>query len=257
MPTSAPSAVAGLANNNSRSETARSADALDSRRQGFRPSPRPEQIARSIQGRPIDAITLGAGPGRIYLIAGIHGDEPEGQAAVAEIIDRFSRDPRCTLRLVCDMNPDGTHSSMRTNAAGVDLNRNWPARNFRPGRSHGPVPLSEPETSGVHDDILAFAPDLVVVFHSATRAHAPFVNFDGPASDLAAAFADAAKPHAIAWSVVPSMGYPTPGSLGSYLGIDLNIPILTIEFQRGQRSASAIASAIAGLDALAGNLAVP
>jgi hypothetical protein len=30
------------------------------------------------------------------------------------------------------------------------------------------------------------------------------------------------------------MGYPTPGSLGSYLGQDRGIGILTIEFKRGQ-----------------------
>lgn len=216
-----------------------------------------QRIARSIQGRAIDAVTLGFGPARIYLIAGIHGDEPEGIAATASIIEHFARDPRCTIRLVLDMNPDGTHESRRTNAAGVDLNRNWPAANFRPSRTHGPGPLSEPESAGVYDDLLDFAPDLVVVFHSASRAHAPFVNFDGPAAGLASAFANAAKPHAINWSVVPSMGYPTPGSLGSLLGIDRGVPILTIEFQRGQPAPSVAASALAGLDALARELAGP
>lgn len=39
-----------------------------------------------------------------------------------------------TLRVFEDMNPDGTHASSRFNARGVDLNRNFPASNFRSGR---------------------------------------------------------------------------------------------------------------------------
>ena len=47
------------------------------------------------------------------------------------------------------------------------------------------------------------------------------------------AFALAAARSDRRWRVVPEMGYPTPGSLGSYLGVDRGVPILTIEFERG------------------------
>jgi hypothetical protein len=46
------------------------------------------------------------------------------------------------------------------------------------------------------------------------------------------------------------MGYDTSGSLGSYLGIDRNIPILTIEFQRGQDEAVARVELREGLAAV-------
>src|SRR5438093_1211107 len=39
------------------------------------------KIGSSVRGKPIEAVTLGNGPRHIYVIGGIHGDEPEGPAA--------------------------------------------------------------------------------------------------------------------------------------------------------------------------------
>ena len=46
------------------------------------------------------------------------------------------------------------------------------------------------------------------------------------------------------------MGYPTTGSLGSYLGVDQDVPILTIEFQQGQDEAAAASALEKGLAAV-------
>jgi hypothetical protein len=56
------------------------------------------------------------------------------------------------------------------------------------------------------------------------------VNFDGPARELADVFAGAAG---APWDVVADMGYATPGSFGSWMGIDRGVPTLTVELQRG------------------------
>jgi murein peptide amidase A len=204
-------------------------------------------IGRSVRNRPIQAATVGRGPLRIYLIGAIHGDEPEGLAAIDPIAARLST-ASATTRIIRDTNPDGAAAHTRGNARGRDLNRNWPARNFSARSTRGQSPLSEPETAALHRDMLAFNPDLVIVFHSSRSG--PFVNFDGPARDTAAEFVAAARITDSRWRLVPDMGYPTPGSLGSYIGVDRQIPILTIEFRRGQDAASAIAAAIAGLDAV-------
>lgn len=188
---------------------------------------------------------------RIYLIGGIHGDEPEGRCAVPRLAELASTTPTkglATLRIVEDANPDGSAAHRRTNARGRDLNRNWPAANFKPSSGRGPKPLSEPETQALSRDLDAFRPDLVIVFHSI--ATGPFVNLDGPAQSLAEAFASGARSVNPAWKVVAEMGYPTPGSLGSYIGIDRALPILTIEFKRGQDDKSARAAAEAGLAAV-------
>ena len=46
------------------------------------------------------------------------------------------------------------------------------------------------------------------------------------------------------------MGYATNGSLGSYVGVDQGIPILTIEFQLGQDETAARSALERGLSAV-------
>jgi predicted deacylase len=214
----------------------------------------PASVGRSAHGAPLIASTLGSGPLRVYLVGGIHGDESEGQSALADIRRAFASPPLAqlvTLRLLDDMNPDGTAARTRTSSTGVDLNRNWPAANFGSSKGRGSRPLSEPETAAAHADILAFDPHLLVALHSS--GNGPYVNFDGPPSAraLAEKFVAAAGTLAGRWRVVPDMGYPTPGSMGSYFGRDRGIPILTIELRRGDRAAPALAALSNGLRSLA------
>ncbi len=206
-------------------------------------------IGRSRMQRPLEATTVGDGALRVYIIGGIHGNEPEGLAATNRLAGVVACDlSGITARILRDANPDGTAAGTRGNSRGVDLNRNWPAANFARASSRGEAPLSEPETRALEADLRAFGPHLVVVFHSI--ASGPFANFDGPAAGQAEAFADAAKRLDSRWKVVPQMGYRTPGSLGSYLGVDRGIAILTIEFRRGQDQESAALAAEAGIRAV-------
>jgi murein peptide amidase A len=213
-------------------------------------------IGESVEGRVIEAATLGHGPLRVYIIGAIHGDEAEGLVAIDPLAHDLDSAPLASLattRMVRNMNPDGTAAAMRGNARGIDLNRNWPAANFVPRRRFGTEPLSEPETAAVHADLQNFDPHVIVVFHSARTD--PFVNFDGPAGELAAAFAAAASLAVCptierAWRIIPAMTYPTPGSLGTYMGVDGGVPILTIEFRRGQDAESVLPAARAGVEAV-------
>lgn len=216
-----------------------------------------EVIGSSVEGRPVEAVTLGDGPERVYLIAGIHGDE---RPAVenADRLRLFLEDAlplHVTVRLVRDANPDGTALGTRTNARLVDLNRNWPAASFRPSPGRGPAPLSEPETACVHDDLQDFGPDLVVVLHAARRG--PFANFDGPGREAARRFAAAASAVDPRWYVEADMGYATPGSLGSYVGVDGGLPIVTVELDRRQTAEEAWAGLRAGIAAVLGGSPAP
>ena len=204
---------------------------------GSSAAPQWEPIGTSREGRPVRAMNLGAvdrsvgdrsaKARRVTVIAGIHGDEQEGLRHLPEIIELL-KDAPWDVRLIENASPDGAAAESRTTSTGVDPNRNWPSDNFRPSRRNGPRALSEPEIAAVHGDLLRSKPDLVIVLHSARSG--PFVNFDGPAADEAHRFrAGAGNP----WRVQPSMGYPTPGSLGSWVGVDWGVPILTIEFRRG------------------------
>jgi murein peptide amidase A len=190
-----------------------------------------EVIGTSVQGKPIRAQTIGQGPRKVLFIGGIHGDEAEGAVATAELPAAFEAAglaEAVTLTIIEDANPDGRAARTRGNANGVDVNRNFPAANFdSTDPSNGGTPLSQPESRAVKDTIDRIQPSLVLVAHSWAGRH--FINFDGPAREIAERFsASSGLPVEASSSFAP-----TPGSLGSYFGRDRGIAILTIEVLKG------------------------
>jgi predicted deacylase len=193
------------------------------------------QVGESVEGRPIETVQIGNGPRRVLLIGGIHGDEPEGLPVTEQFARELAADRTATLGatvlVVRDLNPDGTAARTRTNSNGVDLNRNFPASNWDSTASSarmnpGPRAESEPETRILVGLIREFQPDRILVMH-ATRGK-PMVNYDGPARDLAERLSQVNG-----YVTSDTIGYPTPGSLGSYAGVDMKIPIITLELPRG------------------------
>ncbi len=90
-----------------------------------------EQLGRSYEGRPIQVVHVaGAGP-RVLVIGCIHGDECEGTEVTRLLAT--SR-PQADLWLVHQLNPDGYARRNRTNAHGVDLNRDFLAATQRETR---------------------------------------------------------------------------------------------------------------------------
>ena len=124
--------------------------------------PRWRTAAFSHGGRPIELLRLGKGPVRVLWLGGIHGSEPEGAVATDRLPRSLRGVPglldRVTVLLVRNLNPDGRASRRRANARGVDLNRNFPARNFRPSPRTGPRPLSENESRFLFDLIRTYRP---------------------------------------------------------------------------------------------------
>jgi hypothetical protein len=204
---------------------------------GLPPGPEPvpewQVIGRSVEGRPLRMMRVGRGARRVLWIGGIHGDEREGSVATAELPRTFLQVPGAaeavTLTILEDANPDGSAHDTRGNGNGVDLNRNYPATNYLPGADRGTRPLDQPEAKVVYDLVLEERPHAILVAHGWRGDH--FVNFDGPpeAEHLANLFAERSG-----FPVRPSDKItPTPGSLGSWAGRTLKMPILTLEYLRG------------------------
>ena len=211
------------------------------------------EYGASAERRPLVVHSIGSMGPSVLVIGGIHGSEPEGLAPTKALIEHLRQHPvAARVVIVENLNPDGSLVLSRYNARGVDLNRNWPASNFSPGAMRGAEPLSEVETRFGDDLIRRVEPELVIVLHSIPTG--PFVNHDGPARDLAATFAEAADDadQRHMWDVRHEMGYETPGSIGSYLGVDRGVATLTIEFDRGHDEASATAALIAGFESVVG-----
>lgn len=96
--------------------------------QGFRVEPYGE-----IDGYPLLSLTRRT-PGpkpRIYLSAGIHGDEPAGPLALLRLLEQGFFGSQAVWFLCPALNPVGLSRNTRENADGIDLNRD-----YRGTRSH-------------------------------------------------------------------------------------------------------------------------
>jgi protein MpaA len=174
---------------------------------------------------------FGTGPSAVLLLGAIHGNEPMSHRLVERFAAHLLRHPTtiadATVVIASPINPDGLRKRSRHNSRGVDLNRNFPAENwteearFRGGKA----PLSEPEARFVMHLLERFRPRLVISVHSPLHC----LNYDGPARELAVAMG-----RLNGYAVKESVGYPTPGSLGSFVGVDLGVPIITLELPPGE-----------------------
>jgi len=128
------------------------------------------QIGTSVQGRPIMAIhrwTPGA-TRKVLVIGNMHGDERAGMRVVARL-KTATLPANVNLWLIPTLNPDGNAARTRTNARGVDLNRNFPHRWVRAGRGtskwSGARAASEPETRALMAFVAKRRPRTTIVFH--------------------------------------------------------------------------------------------
>lgn len=196
--------------------------------------PKSEVIGRSVRGEPIQMWIFPSdlpAPENVLLFAGIHGDEQSTVGVMRRFVDDLKSQ---NAKLDADVyiiplaNPDGFADRSRTNASKVDLNRNFPANNWKTTQRrtqywNGPSPLSEPESKALHDLVRKVRPIRILSMHS-IKAGRHGNNYDGPAGALAELLASKNG-----YNVLPTMGYPTPGSFGSWAGVDLNIPTITLE----------------------------
>ena len=205
-------------------------------------------IGRSVLGKPILAATIGDGPKRLYIIGGIHGDEPEGPPVAAALPAALSEMPglgEWTIRVVRDMNPDGTARKTRSNQRGIDLNRTWPSPTFKALPPHALKPLSENETAAVHADLQAFNPDVIMVFESSHLG--PTVLGVGKDAKLATKFAGGARLVNPGWQAEFQGRYDVPGSIRSWLAADKKRTLLCVDFKRGRDQASNTAAIRSGI----------
>ena len=184
-------------------------------------------VGSSVEGRPIVAERFGEEGPVVFVMCGIHGNERSsvvfGERLRARLLRGSAESHGVQVLLVQSANPDGVAQRRRTNARGIDLNRNFAASNFEADAAGGPEPESEPETRALRRLIEATEPAAILAIHCCE----PLFDWDGPAEELAETMA-AAMSHDIRFPV-ERLG-ANPGSLGSWAGHDLAIPTVTVEF---------------------------
>jgi murein peptide amidase A len=171
-------------------------------------------------------------PRNILVFSLIHGDELPAGSVGRSWMERLTVvEPRNRWRVIPILNPDGWRKKTRVNARGVDVNRNFPTKDWEkaaleywkkhtksdPRRYPGPTGASEKETRCAIAHIEEFKPDLLLSIHT------PYgvLDFDGP--DIT----PPNFPH-IPWRRLGNY----PGSLGRFMWVDRAKPILTIELHQ-------------------------
>ena len=170
----------------------------------------------------------------LLFIGGVHGDEPEGVELAEKLINwiNFSANPYelKDWALIPCINPDGYKKNQRVNGNEVDLNRNYPSKNWKPIKAGtkkrynpGPHPGSEPEIKSLVKLIQDIQPLIIIHFHSwepcIVVTGEPGLKFATPLSESSG------------YKIIPTIGYDTPGGLSQYAWHDLKIPVICIEEQ--------------------------
>ena len=157
----------------------------------------------------------------VLIISCFHGDEPQGKYLTEKYL---ASKPGTNLLFIPCLNQYGFNHNIRTNSNGVDLNRNFPAKNWilseKDNFYGGKEPASEKETRFVIDTIERVKPKLILTLHAPYKV----VNYDGPAREISEIISEI-----IGYPIEESIGYPTPGSFGTWAGIERNIPTVTLE----------------------------
>jgi murein peptide amidase A len=176
--------------------------------------------------------SVGYGATKILVIGGVHGDELPSVPLTTRFFEYFKKEntlhEQLTVHFILEANPDGGFAKTRTNAAGVDINRNmedeWSAESKGPRTYPGPSPYSEPETVALRNVIESIKPDRILSIH----AYANIIDYDTVCGLHLANLMSSQNQMKVA-----TIGYPTPGSLGRYC-TKRKIPLVTLELPRGR-----------------------
>jgi protein MpaA len=218
-------------------------------------------LGYSVQKRPLVYFEAGqADSKKLTLIqCAIHGDEIPGLAMcfrlIQEIMDK-RKSPPAGHRLIVQplLNPDGmlAKNPTRHNANGVDINRNFPTKDFAQDaleswkrKDHGDVRKfpgqtanSEPETQSLVRFIEGDKPQKIISIHTPLG----FLDLDSigkPDKVRRAKFLAINMSKNSGNLKFRSFGF-FPGSLGNWAGRERQIPVYTLELPPGDASRNTI-----------------
>ena len=183
----------------------------------------------SLEGHPIPAFKTDIKASKyFYLLAGVHGDEVEGVYVLKELFQWLKMEHSLKdfpMIVIPILNVDGYKNQTRVNAHLVDLNRNLPTKDWVSTQKEarynpGPKPLSEPENQFLVKLMDKYKPGFIMSFHT----WKPILNYNGQCDDVARYLSDFNQ-----YEIASDIGYPTPGSLGTFAVEKYNSPVLTFE----------------------------
>jgi murein tripeptide amidase MpaA len=139
-----------------------------------------ERLGTTLDGQPIDYLTMGTGDKQVWLYARQHPGETQAEWWMEGALECLtdSADPvaralrgKCTFHIVPNCNPDGSRRGhLRTNAAGTNLNREW----------HEPSADASPEVLAIRNKMDQTGIDFAMDVHGDEAIPAVFLaGFEG------------------------------------------------------------------------------
>lgn len=196
-------------------------------------------------GLPIMAYNFGDTGPKVLVMGGVHGDEIEGVWAANGLLSSLAKhfDLKIQLTLVPMFNLDGVLSRERRNANKIDLNRNLPTNDWTSDVATeryfpGLKPNSESENQALVKFLETEKPVMIISLHS----WKPMLNINGDCRAVAEAIV-----RTTGYVIEESIGYPTPGCLGTYAGLERSMPTITYEVERGLDQASILQTHVSAL----------
>lgn len=179
-------------------------------------------IGQTQQGRDIVVERFGNGEDRVLLVGCIHGTEDIGIRLVNQTIVHLRRHPEWldgkTAYILPLLNADGLVMNIRGNRDNIDINRQFPTKNFGRGWFNGDEPLQSIEAQVLMDFILETRPDRILVIHQPLDG----IDYDGPSKEFAQYLSEKSNIR------IHRLGSRS-GSMGTFFGKELGGSVLTLE----------------------------
>lgn len=188
-------------------------------------------LSQTQQDRLLQVEQFGNGELPIVILATIHGTESIGTPLLNQMSTNLYQNAAWTagrtIYCISMVNPDGFVGQTRGNRENIDINRNFPTENFGRGWFHGDAPLDSTEAEILMSFLMEIQPKRVLSIHQPLNG----IDYDGPSKELAEELS------AVSGIRIHKLGSRS-GSLGTFLGVEMNIPVITLEISEKRAALS-------------------
>jgi protein MpaA len=207
----------------------------------------PFTVGSSVKGRAITGYKFGSQANPVVYIGALHGNELSSKILLDRWLTELENNPSKlpsdrSVVVIPNANPDGVVANSRLNSSGVDLNRNFPANDWKssitiPGgqllpTGGGTNALSEPESKAVANYVSSVQPRLLLSYHAV--ASIIEANEAGNSLEQAAKYAQLTRYRNVPRSGSTAFAHDTTGALEDWMRDKLGLPALVVEL--GTRS---------------------
>lgn len=202
----------------------------------------PFTVGSSVKGRAITGYKFGNQANPVVYIGALHGNELSSKILLDRWATELENNPSKipagrSVVVIPNTNPDGVSANSRLNSRGVDLNRNFPANDWKssitiPGgqllaAGGGSSSLSEPESAAIANFVSSNRPRLLLSYHAVASIVEP--NEAGNSLEKSNTYTKLTRYRTVPRSQSTAFAHDTTGALEDWMRDKLGLPALVVE----------------------------